>query len=107
PATVSPRRPPPTPHSLPTRRSSDLVRGGLAVLFERDAVTRGGAAHHPAGAVAAAVEAVLVTEAAHDEALRAHAAGDDAELVPARDRKSTRLNASHVKISYAVFCLKK
>src|SRR5690606_1154925 len=27
------------------------------------------------------------------------------ELV--RDRKSTRLNSSHVKISYAVFCLKK
>src|SRR5436309_7176310 len=32
------------------------------------------------------------------------------ELVPRRvlvDRKSTRLNSSHVKISYAVFCLKK
>src|SRR5207302_2635896 len=27
--------------------------------------------------------------------------------VGARDRKSTRLNSSHVKISYAVFCLKK
>src|SRR5207249_12107048 len=26
---------------------------------------------------------------------------------PARDRKSTRLNSSHVSISYAVFCLKK
>src|SRR5690606_40451094 len=26
---------------------------------------------------------------------------------PYRDRKSTRLNSSHVKISYAVFCLKK
>src|SRR5690606_41743200 len=25
----------------------------------------------------------------------------------AQDRKSTRLNSSHVKISYAVFCLKK
>src|SRR5690606_42165433 len=25
----------------------------------------------------------------------------------AEDRKSTRLNSSHVKISYAVFCLKK
>src|SRR3989442_8609363 len=29
---------------------------------------------------------------------------DDAER---RDRKSTRLNSSHVRISYAVFCLKK
>src|SRR5690606_40819680 len=27
--------------------------------------------------------------------------------VPVPDRKSTRLNSSHVKISYAVFCLKK
>src|SRR3954469_26080550 len=26
---------------------------------------------------------------------------------PRRDRKSTRLNSSHVEISYAVFCLKK
>src|SRR5215471_19451239 len=26
---------------------------------------------------------------------------------PGRDRKSTRLNSSHVEISYAVFCLKK
>src|SRR5690625_5960870 len=28
-------------------------------------------------------------------------------LETARDRKSTRLNSSHVAISYAVFCLKK
>src|SRR5690349_24702811 len=26
---------------------------------------------------------------------------------PTKDRKSTRLNSSHVEISYAVFCLKK
>src|SRR5690606_40700575 len=39
---------------------------------------------------------------------------DDAEQLARRglqrraeDRKSTRLNSSHVKISYAVFCLKK
>src|SRR5690606_40718664 len=31
-------------------------------------------------------------------------AGDQGTLL---DRKSTRLNSSHVKISYAVFCLKK
>src|SRR5690606_39691409 len=29
------------------------------------------------------------------------------EQLEAADRKSTRLNSSHVKISYAVFCLKK
>src|SRR3989442_10052351 len=28
-------------------------------------------------------------------------------LVSREDRKSTRLNSSHVRISYAVFCLKK
>src|SRR5437773_6732730 len=32
-----------------------------------------------------------------------HDGGDDAR----RDRKSTRLNSSHITISYAVFCLKK
>src|SRR5436305_3735930 len=37
-------------------------------------------------------------------ALRAGRAGRGAV---ARDRKSTRLNSSHVRISYAVFCLKK
>src|SRR5690554_7391158 len=30
-----------------------------------------------------------------------------AALGPDSDRKSTRLNSSHVRISYAVFCLKK
>src|SRR5207302_3291117 len=29
------------------------------------------------------------------------------KLAALEDRKSTRLNSSHVKISYAVFCLKK
>src|SRR3989442_3674374 len=29
------------------------------------------------------------------------------ELTENEDRKSTRLNSSHVRISYAVFCLKK
>src|SRR5437660_12089811 len=29
------------------------------------------------------------------------------EIAPRVDRKSTRLNSSHVAISYAVFCLKK
>src|SRR5690606_39869458 len=41
----------------------------------------------------------------------AHAGGPPVSiyLLPqcAADRKSTRLNSSHVKISYAVFCLKK
>src|SRR5690606_42066810 len=35
------------------------------------------------------------------------AAGGKAKKASKKDRKSTRLNSSHVKISYAVFCLKK
>src|SRR2546426_8853324 len=31
----------------------------------------------------------------------------DADAASAEDRKSTRLNSSHLVISYAVFCLKK
>src|SRR5690606_41113142 len=42
---------------------------------------------------------------------RGHAVGLPAQQAldggPGQDRKSTRLNSSHVKISYAVFCLKK
>src|SRR5437660_9073425 len=43
---------------------------------------------------------VMVTEDG-EKLLRAHG------RVPLTDRKSTRLNSSHVAISYAVFCLKK
>src|SRR6202050_1394008 len=34
-------------------------------------------------------------------------AGQSDELIANPDRKSTRLNSSHMSISYAVFCLKK
>src|SRR5713101_9389425 len=44
-------------------------------------------------------------------ALHRHDRGDVAlgydEEMDRRDRKSTRLNSSHMSISYAVFCLKK
>src|SRR5690625_7949879 len=36
-----------------------------------------------------------------------HALMDGIDFVGPEDRKSTRLNSSHVAISYAVFCLKK
>src|SRR5690606_42009554 len=39
-------------------------------------------------------------------AFRGHGGGRARRRFP-RDRKSTRLNSSHVKSSYAVFCLKK
>src|SRR5438477_12973529 len=34
-------------------------------------------------------------------------AAGQGRLLPPADRKSTRLNSSHMSISYAVFCLKK
>src|SRR5262245_62766097 len=37
----------------------------------------------------------------------AHGPGGGGILQPLVDRKSTRLNSSHLGISYAVFCLKK
>src|SRR5207253_3703311 len=55
---------------------------------------------------AGAAVAVFVGLLGREERLENHAQllGRDAD---ARDRKSTRLNSSHVAISYAVFCLKK
>src|SRR5690606_41953520 len=80
-------------HSFPTRRSSDLAQvraiagiGGEDVHRRPQVLLRREHRElHP--------RRVVVIE----------------ELIQAgrRDRKSTRLNSSHVKISYAVFCLKK
>src|SRR5256885_10447867 len=52
----------------------------------------------------------IVPPSAWDEkvAARARSLAASADRPPdARDRKSTRLNSSHLVISYAVFCLKK
>src|SRR2546426_8400095 len=38
---------------------------------------------------------------------RLHRGAGQSAASPVRDRKSTRLNSSHLVISYAVFCLKK
>src|SRR5690606_40780702 len=49
----------------------------------------------------------IETNAAHVEARAAALALEQSVEMPAGaiDRKSTRLNSTHVKISYAVFCL--
>src|SRR5436309_10891384 len=82
-------------HSFPTRRSSDLeievivanlMAARLTVLF---------------GASGVGKTSLLRAGVAHR--LRR----TDGAVKPVGDRKSTRLNSSHVKISYAVFCLKK
>src|SRR5690606_40556853 len=87
-------------HSFPTRRSSDLplVRADLGEPAEQ--LHRG------------LVEPEVVDLPDDLAALhQVHAvpgeAGEQQGLRVDLDRKSTRLNSSHVKISYAVFCLKK
>src|SRR5690606_41670213 len=75
-------------HSFPTRRSSDLVAAGADLPEARGH-------HHPRLHRRALGPALLPA---------AQARRDRARQL---DRKSTRLNSSHVKISYAVFCLKK
>src|SRR5207253_11308783 len=72
-------------HSFPTRRSSDLdtwfliVATGIVALLNGLAIVR----------------------------LRVWNPGREVMARAPEDRKSTRLNSSHVAISYAVFCLKK
>src|SRR5947199_1138308 len=55
---------------------------------------------HLVGARRAGLDLLLLRQAAHHAVVGGGRLGD-------RDRKSTRLNSSHLGISYAVFCLKK
>src|SRR5699024_12346041 len=74
-------------HSFPTRRSSDLLTESLKIICN------------------------------HIKCLQCDCSITDFKTIDIaiyyidglkiRDRKSTRLNSSHVSISYAVFCLKK
>src|SRR4051812_49627603 len=68
-------------HSFPTRRSSDLIVASFASHVHR-------------------VQQVM--DAAYEYERKVALIGRS--MV---DRKSTRLNSSHMSISYAVFCLKK
>src|SRR5437667_1793120 len=49
----------------------------------------------------------LAAVAWHVVTVRREEAGRRGVHLDTRDRKSTRLNSSHITISYAVFCLKK
>src|SRR5699024_11823257 len=80
-------------HSFPTRRSSDLAGRSRQLALLRLI----GAS--PARLRRAASAEGLLISIPSAEAARRSRAGED--------RKSTRLNSSHVSISYAVFCLKK
>src|SRR5699024_12637314 len=79
--------------SFPTRRSSDLRDPGTVQL-----------SHLRTGDVLGAQHRCLVDHPCRLGDARAH--GGQHRGDP-EDRKSTRLNSSHVSISYAVFCLKK
>src|SRR5690606_41334081 len=91
------------PAPFPTRRSSDL--GGLG---GRPALTPAGGSSGLGGGRDQLVLA-LVRLAPDAVVARVHASVEVAGGVHTldEDRKSTRLNSSHVKISYAGFCLKK
>src|SRR5205807_10018627 len=79
-------------HSFPTRRSSDLI---VSVAFVV-------AAHHAGSAY---LDLTVLRDPHIDIRDRASNGADLGTRT--RDRKSTRLNSSHLVISYAVFCLKK
>src|SRR5436305_8910646 len=49
----------------------------------------------------------IAKEGFDGEAMKQPMTGELGAIVEGEDRKSTRLNSSHVRISYAVFCLKK
>src|SRR5690606_41631811 len=86
--------------SFPTRRSSDLSTGSAATtksggLFGGSSFMKGMMLGGLAGLLFGGMFANM------------GAFGEIFGLLINIDRKSTRLNSSHVKISYAVFCLKK
>src|SRR5205814_9712398 len=87
-------------HSFPTRRSSDLVDEEPTA---RRVVRRQRHSQQPALAAAADRRGEV-----EERRRLQHAAPDETDTSPLlQDRKSTRLNSSHLGISYAVFCLKK
>src|SRR5699024_11880914 len=102
---LAPRPPLATPRPLPTRRSSDL---GVPLSVGRRAARgpppqlhrpgRGGPPPPPVRVQRAVPHGLGCLRPAHRELRHEE---------PHPDRKSTRLNSSHVSTSYAVFCLKK
>src|SRR5207249_12127002 len=94
------------PHASPSRRSltpvffSILRPPPTSTLFPYTTLFRSLVARETAAAE-------RETELEARERLLADAAAQQSRVDTRLDRKSTRLNSSHVSISYAVFCLKK
>src|SRR5439155_25318602 len=82
-------------HSFPTRRSSDLFRMAVGILATDQGAHR---VRRQRELLAGRLASQLSDEPGKQFALAAHSMGD---------RKSTRLNSSHVATSYAVLCLQK
>jgi len=84
-------------------RTAEILKGSASALYGSDAV--GGVLSFispaPTALLAEAKRTVLAGASA------TYASATDEWTGTARDRKSTRLNSSHITISYAVFCLKK
>src|SRR6266511_5998608 len=87
------------------------LRDELAALQGRPGLSRGGPPREGARGARPAAPVGAGTRrpppAAHRGRGRAARLGGRGDRPLQADRKSTRLNSSHVKISYAVFCLKK
>src|SRR5690606_39893088 len=103
---------PPSAHPLdllpfPTRRSSDLFR---AVFPFFNLMYPSLTSQIMEGLVNTYKESGWLPEWASPGHRESMIGSNSASIVAEaylKDRKSTRLNSSHVKISYAVFCLKK
>src|SRR5699024_11802629 len=98
--------PPAAPPCFPTRRSSDL---GAAEQYG-DACEVCGATYRPTDLVNPVSVLSGSKPVKRDSEHYFFKLGDFEEFLhdwTRRDRKSTRLNSSHVSNSYAVFCLKK
>src|SRR5690606_41560228 len=98
PASSAPALPP----SFPTRRSSDLFRAPLVL---RSSLGRYFWQRHGPPAAPRCFLPALAPSHPRVPVRTARPRSWNNRASP--DRKSTRLNSSHVKISYAVFCLKK
>src|SRR5204863_9910956 len=95
------RRTRPRLHSFPTRRSSDLP----PFIAETNSMSElKKIKSKPTHLLSFAPHASTATAFVLDKALSVK---PEDRFSAYEDRKSTRLNSSHVETSYAVFCLKK
>src|SRR5207253_6534215 len=93
-----------TLHSFPTRRSSDLGPRQLPVYASAE---RRGRPWPTCGLIGDERQDAVREQRQIGQQDGVAAAARGRRTGDAQDRKSTRLNSSHVAISYAVFCLKK